>query len=255
MSLFRRDFLKSGAAAIGTLGASTMMPFAARAVGLGGDMYESANGGITIRPLSHASFVMETPSMTVYNDPVGGAALYEGQPSADFVLITHHHGDHYDEETLEGIVGENTKLLVNPEVMGMLSAALKSKASSIGNGESTSVGDIGIEAIPAYNLTEDRLKYHPKGRDNGYILTVDGMRIYVAGDTEDIPEMRALTDIDIAFVPMNLPYTMEVEKAADAVKEFAPKVVYPYHYKGSDPDAFAALVGDSSSVVQGAWYS
>ncbi len=254
MTLLRRDFLITGAAAIGTLGTSTIMPFAARAAGHGGDMYKTANGAITIHPVQHASFVMETPSAVIYNDPVGGGALYEGMPPADFVVITHHHGDHYNADTLAAIVGADTKLLVNPEVMGMLSAEMKAKATAIGNGESSVLGDITVDAIPAYNLTEDRLKYHPKGRDNGYVMTIDGMRVYIAGDTEDIPEMRALENIDIAFVPMNLPFTMEVEKAADAVKEFAPKVVYPYHYKDSDPEAFAALVGDASTVVQGGWY-
>ena len=139
--------------------------------------------------------------------------------------------------------------------MAMLSDDLKAKATAIGNGETTTVGEIGIEAVPAYNTTEERLKYHPKGRDNGYVLTIDGKRIYIAGDTEDIPEMRALKDIYVAFVPMNLPYTMDTDQAASAVSEFKPVYAYPYHYKGSDPQAFAAKVSDGTEVVMGPWYA
>ena len=250
----RRDFLISGAAAMGTIGTATMMPFVARAGGHGGDVYKTANGAITIHPINHASFVMETPNGVIYVDPVGDAKLYEAMPDPDHILITHHHGDHYQEETLTAL--PSAPLLVNQEVMGMLSAGLKANATAISNGETGSMGEIGVEAIPAYNLTEDRLKYHPPtGRDNGYVLSVDGMRVYVSGDTEDIPEMRALKDIDLAFVCMNLPYTMEVEKAADAVKAFAPSVVYPYHYGESDTAAFAELVGGVSDVKLADWYA
>ena len=127
------------------------------------------------------------------------------------------------------------RLVVNPAVFAMLSDDLKAKATAIGNGETTKVGEIGIEAVPAYNTTEERLKYHPKGRDNGYVLTIDGKRIYIAGDTEDIPEMRALKDIDVAFVPMNLPYTMTTEQAASAVAEFKPDYRLPLPLQGQRP--------------------
>lgn len=160
-------------------------------------------------------------------------------------------------DTLNALMGENTRLLSNPAVLAKLPGALKERASAIGNGDSSDFNGMGIEAIPAYNLTEERLKYHPKGRDNGYVLTIDNKRVYVAGDTEAIPEMRELSDIDIAFVPMNLPYTMGVEQAAEGVADFSPAVVYPYHYKGSDVDAFAALLlelNDAVEVRKGAWY-
>ena len=253
MPVTRRDTLQLGIAGLAGLGATTFMPFQARAANAA-DSYKTDSGAIGIMPLSHASFVMTTPGLTIYNDPVGGKELYDGQPAADLILITHEHGDHYDAETLAGIVGEKTKLVVNPAVMGMLSDDLKAKATAIGNGETTTVGDIAIEAVPAYNTTQDRLKYHPKGRDNGYVLTIDGKRVYIAGDTEDIPEMRALTDIYIAFVPMNLPYTMTTDQAASAVSEFKPQFVYPYHYKGSDPKAFEAKVEGGAKVVMGPWY-
>jgi L-ascorbate metabolism protein UlaG (beta-lactamase superfamily) len=188
---------------------------------------------------------------------VGGAAAFERHPAPDLILVTHEHGDHFHPETLAALAGSETRLITNPAVFEMLPDELKSRATAIGNGEGADAGSVRIDAIPAYNTTEDRLKYHPKGRDNGYVLSVDGRRVYIAGDTEDIPEMRALTDIDIAFVPMNLPFTMDVDQASSAVAEFAPKFVYPYHYKGSDPQAFASKVaeaGKGTEVVQGAWY-
>ena len=255
MTLSRRNTLKLGLAGLAGLGATTIVPFAARAQD-GGDKYEIEGGEITIYPIAHASFVMTVPGLVIYNDPVGGADAYEGHPAADLILISHEHGDHYDAETLAGLVGDGTRLITNPAVFDMLPEELKGRATAIGNGESASVGELQIEAIPAYNTTEDRLQYHPEGRDNGYVLTVGGRRVYIAGDTEDIPEMRALRDIFIAFVPMNLPYTMDVDQASSAVAEFAPAYVYPYHYKDSDPEAFARNLGETDvEVVMGPWYA
>lgn len=258
MTFTRRETLKLGLAGLAGLGTVTIMPFAARAQNSEGDSYDTDSGKITVHPISHASFVMTVPGMVIYNDPVGGAAAYEGHPAPDLILITHEHGDHYDAETLAALAGDQTRLITNPAVFDMLPEELKAKATAIGNGESTSVGDLKIEAIPAHNITEDRLQYHPPGRDNGYVLTVDGRRIYIAGDTEDIPEMRALRDIHIAFVPMNLPYTMDVDQASSAVAEFAPAYVYLYHYRGSDPEVFARKVAEAevdTEVVMGPWYS
>jgi L-ascorbate metabolism protein UlaG (beta-lactamase superfamily) len=261
MRFSRRDTLQLGLAGLAglgatTLGVTTIMPFAARAQG-GGDRYPIEGGEIVISPVSHASFVMTVPGMVIYNDPVGGAALYQNYEAPDLILITHEHQDHFDPETLNAIVGDAAKLVVNPAVMEKLPEALKSKATAIANGESTTVGDIKIDAVPAYNTTEERKQYHPQGRDNGYVLNVGGSRVYIAGDTEDIPEMRALTDIDIAFVPMNLPYTMDVDQASSAVAAFMPKVVYPYHYRDSDPKSFEEKVKAAApdvKVVQGPWY-
>ncbi len=224
---------------------------------LAGDSYETAAGTVTIHPVEHASFVMATPGLVIYNDPVGAAELYEGLPPPGLILITHEHQDHFDPARLEALVSRDTRLVTNPSVYEKLPADLREKATALANGETTTVGEIGIEAVPAYNLTEDRLKYHPKGRDNGYVLTIGGQRIYIAGDTEDIPEMRALTDIAIAFVPMNLPYTMDVEQAASAVAAFQPRVVYPYHYGKSDLAAFAKALeasGAPTKIVLGTWY-
>ncbi|TPE48821.1 MBL fold metallo-hydrolase [Amaricoccus solimangrovi] len=222
-----------------------------------GDSYDTEAGEIMIHPVRHASFVMTTPGLVVYSDPVWGAELYDGLPRPGLILITHEHKDHFDPETLSALVGEDTRLVTNPSVHDKLPEALRMKATPLANGESATAGDIGIEAVPAYNTTPDRLQYHPKGRDNGYVLTIGGQRIYIAGDTEDIPELRAQEDIDIAFVPMNLPYTMDVEQAASGVAAFAPKVVYPYHYGESDLDAFEKALeasGAPTKVVRGAWY-
>ena len=257
MKFSRRDALKVGMTTLGGLCVASPLARLAFAQQTGGDTYSTNSGEISVHPVSHASFVMQTPGTVIYNDPVGGAELYADLPAADLILITHEHGDHYDVDTLSALLGENTRLLTNPAVLEMLPEELKERASAIGNGDSTEFEGMGIEAIAAYNLTEERLKYHPKGRDNGYLLTVDGMRIYIAGDTEAIPEMRELTDIQLAFVPMNLPYTMGIEQAAEGVVDFAPAVVYPYHYKGSDVEAFARLVNENNSdikVVQGPWY-
>jgi L-ascorbate metabolism protein UlaG (beta-lactamase superfamily) len=254
MHLTRRDTLQLGLAGLTSI---TVMPFAARAQGKG-DSYKTDNGEIMIIPIEHASFVMTMPDgLVIYNDPVGGKAKFDGNPPPGLILITHEHQDHFEPETLAAIVGADTKLVVNPAVMEKLPADLKARATAIGNGESTTVGAIKIDAIPAYNTTEDRKKFHPQGRDNGYVLTIDGRRIYIAGDTEDIPEMRALTDIAVAFLPMNLPFTMDIDQAASAVAAFKPGVVYPYHYKGQDPQAFADRVAASAKdtkVVLGKWY-
>jgi L-ascorbate metabolism protein UlaG (beta-lactamase superfamily) len=257
MKITRRETLGLGLAGIASIGLTTIMPYAALAQSGGGDSYDTDGGKITIHPIAHASFVMTTPSMVIYNDPVGEASAYSAHPAPDLILITHEHGDHYNADTLGALVGENTRLVTNPAVFDKLPEGLKAKATAIANGESTTVDGMEIEAIPAYNTTEDRLKYHPKGRDNGYVLLIDGRRVYIAGDTEDIPEMRALEGIFIAFVPMNLPFTMDVDQAASAVAEFQPAFVYPYHYRDSDPKAFADKVAAASSeteVVMGPWY-
>lgn len=252
----RRHFLASSTAAIGAI---TFLPYAARADGHSSDVFQTKAGDIKVHPVSHASFVMETPAGTIYVDPVGDVSAYADFPKPDLILITHHHGDHFKPETLAGIVSDNTKLITNPEVYGKLADDLNGKASQIANGGSTDFNGMKIDAVGAYNLTPERMKFHPKGRDNGYVLSFDGFRVYISGDTEDVPEMRALKDIDLAFVCMNLPFTMDVNAAASAVAEFKPAYVYPYHYRGrdngtQDPAEFAKLVGEAAKVKMGGWY-
>ena len=256
MTQTRRYFLATAAATIGSI---TLLLYAARADSHSSDMFKSKSGDVTVHPVSHASFVMETPVGTIYCDPVGDASSYAAFPRPDLILITHHHGDHYKPDTLSALVGDNTQLLANPTVYGKLPENLKSKASQIANGAKTIFKGLGIDAIPAYNTTKGREKFHPKGRDNGYVLSYDGLRVNISGDTEDIPDMRALKDIDLAFVCMNLPFTMDVAAAASAVAEFKPKFVYPYHYRGrdggtQDPAEFAKLVGEATNVKLSKWY-
>lgn len=218
---------------------------------------QTGGAGLEVRPVNHASLVLLAGDTAVHVDPVGGAEPWAGLPPARLILVTHEHGDHFDMPTLEALMREDTEIVVNPAVHGMLPEGLKSRARALANGESAELAGIGIEAIPAYNTTPERLQYHPKGRDNGYVLSLAGQRVLVAGDTEDTEELRAQRDIDLAFLPMNLPYTMTEEQAAAAVAAFQPAEVWPYHFKGSDPQKFADLVaasGAPSKVVIGAWY-
>ncbi|HSK42097.1 MAG TPA: MBL fold metallo-hydrolase [Arenibaculum sp.] len=213
-----------------------------------GDRIETSQGALTVHPLNHATFVMEWQDMIIHVDPVGGAERFEQLPPPDLILITHEHSDHFDADTLSAVAGDGTEIVTPRSVHDALPAELAEKATVMANGDTETVSGVAIEAVPAYNTTEERLQYHPKGRDNGYVLTLGDRRVYIAGDTEDIPEMRALRDIDVAFVPMNLPYTMTVEQAADAVREFAPGIVYPYHSRDSDVDRFAELVGEDDGI-------
>ncbi|KMK68643.1 MBL fold metallo-hydrolase [Puniceibacterium sp. IMCC21224] len=256
MTQTRRHFLVTAAATAGTV---TLLPFTASAAAHGGDVFETTAGEITVHPVAHASFVMETPAGVIYSDPVGDPAQYASLPPADLILVTHEHGDHYNAETLAALMGDSTVLITNPAVLDMLPEDLKARASAIGNGESSEFSGVGIDAIPAYNTTEGRTNFHPQGRDNGYVLSFDGFKVYISGDSEDIPEMRALEGIDLAFLCMNLPFTMDVAAAASAVADFKPSYVYPYHYRGrdggtQDPAEFAALVGESVEVKMGDWY-
>jgi len=201
-----------------------------------------------IHPINHATFVMQWANTMLYVDPVGGAARFEGLPVPQVIFVTDIHGDHLNADTLSAIVQAGTVIVAPQAVYDLLPAALQAATKVLANGETLTVADIGVEAIPMYNLTAERLQYHTKGRGNGYVLTIGGKRIYIAGDTEDIPEMRQLRDIDVAFIPMNLPFTMTVQQAADAVREFKPKIVYPYHSRGSDLDEFTRLVGTEVGV-------
>jgi L-ascorbate metabolism protein UlaG (beta-lactamase superfamily) len=228
---------------------------AAAAPALKGDTVETSAGPVTLHPVNHASLVIGFGNEVLYVDPVGGGARYDGLPRPTAILLTHGHPDHFDVPTLEALGVASTGLTAPKVVIDALPEALKAKATLIGNGGTGTIAGVPLAAIAAYNTTPDRLKFHPKGVGNGYVLTFGDKKIYIAGDTEDIPEMRALTGIEVAFLPMNLPYTMTEAQAADAVKAFGPKIVYPYHYKGSDPKKFAALVGSAAEVRLVDWYA
>lgn len=221
--------------------------------------FASEGGTLTVHPINHASIVLDTPAGLLFVDPVGDAARYSVFGTPDLIIFTHEHPDHLDVDVLIAIAGNSAPLVTNPGVAHKLPDALRARATVLSNGDSAQQLGIAIDAIPAYNTTEDRMKFHPQGIGNGYILTIGDMRIYISGDTEGIPDMRALGDIDLAFVCMNLPYTMDAAAAADAVSAFKPTYVYPYHYRGpdggsQDPAEFAQMLADGITVKMGAWY-
>jgi L-ascorbate metabolism protein UlaG (beta-lactamase superfamily) len=211
------------------------------------DTIASQNGDITIYPINHATLALAWQGRTVYMDPVGEAKAFKGLPAPDLIVITHIHPDHFSVPTLNAVAGDKAKLVGPPTVVALLPTNLAGRATTLTNGQSQELLGITVEAVPAYNLTPARLSNHPKGRDNGYVLTMGGKRFYMSGDTEDIPEMMALKNIDVAFVCMNS-FTMEVDQAARAVRAFKPKIVYPYHYRGSDLEKFKTLVGPDQGV-------
>lgn len=198
------------------------------------DTFETKNGLIKIQPILHSSFVLTYNNKTVYIDPYGGGNLYNELKSPDIILITDIHGDHLNQETLDAIDTSKAIFIVPEAVANKLPSNYNSKIVILKNGQGIHRLDIFIKAIAMYNLPEEADAKHPKGRGNGYVLTIDDKRIYISGDTEDIPEMKMLQNIDIAFICMNLPYTMTINQAANAVLEFKPKNVYPFHYRGKD---------------------
>lgn len=206
---------------------------------------------IEVMPISHATFVMKWDDQVIYFDPTGGADAFAGKPEANLILVTDIHGDHMSPETLMA-VKSNSTIIAPKAVADQLDP--KMNPMVMNNGDSKTIYGITITAIPMYNITEGRLDKHVKGRGNGYVLEKDGYRVYVSGDTEGIPEMRNLQNIDKAFVCMNLPYTMDVEQAADAVLEFAPKEVVPFHYRGNgglaDIEKFKSLVNEGNDAIE-----
>lgn len=199
---------------------------------------------VKVIPLRHATFILEWGEQRVIVDPVAGLDYrHMGEPTA--ILITDVHPDHWDSDTVAMLMGAQTKV-VGPDALpwGGIDTVLD-------NGESTDAAGIYIEAVPMYNMVRGPREgefYHPKGRGNGYIVQLGFERIYIAGDTECTPEMRALQDITMAFIPMNLPYTMTPGEAAECVKAFKPKVVYPYHHRGSDLDVFVEALAGTPEV-------
>ncbi|MDQ6481908.1 MBL fold metallo-hydrolase [Dyadobacter sp. LHD-138] len=217
------------------------------------DDIKTSKGALKIQPLIHATLAMTWNGKTIYADPYEGAKTFEGIAAPDLILITDIHGDHFDSTTLEALDLSHAVLVVPQAVADKMSDKLKSKAVIINNGQTISKLDIAITAIPMYNLPEAADAKHTKGRGNGYVLKMGGKTVYISGDTAGIPEMRGLKNIDVAFVCMNLPYTMDVPEAAAAVLDFKPKIVYPYHYRGangfSDTEAFKKLVNASSTSI------
>ena len=215
------------------------------------DAFEAPNGkAVVFTCIKHASVRIQYDGLEIQVDPVGAkcepATDYARFPKADLILVTHEHFDHFDRDAIAALRKEGTAIYANPAVQGMLG-----DGTALRNGERAQVReDVSIEAVPAYNTTPGREKFHPKGRDNGYVLTLGGFRIYLAGDTEDIPEMADAKGVDVAFLPVNQPYTMTPEQAARAAKTVQPKVLFPYHYSQTPIQKVADLLAGSGIDVR-----
>ena len=202
--------------------------------------FQTSAGPVKITPIYHAALMIQAGNKTIYLDPAKPANV-SGLPPADLILITDIHGDHMDPALIAAVSKPGTEIMAPPAVVKTVVSA-----KPISNGETKTWNDWTIEAVPMYNMKRGPAPgqlYHPKGRGNGYVLTYGGERFYFSGDTEGTPEMRALKNIDVAFVCMNVPYTMTPDEAADAVKAFHPKIAIPYHYQGSDIHVFAKRSG------------
>lgn len=217
------------------------------------DSFESSVGKLELWFIGHGTLMFKAGDMVIHIDPVSREGDYNILPGADLVLITHSHGDHLDPKALEMICNENTKVISNQG-----SADKIENPVIMSNGESIDLEaefgfNLGVEAVPAYNIKHERSPgnpFHPKGVGNGYVLTLGDKRIYIAGDTENIPEMAKLENIDIAFLPMNLPYTMSPEMASEAARMFMPKILYPYHFGNTNTDELVKLLEGSNIDVR-----
>ena len=219
------------------------------------DTYKTRSGDLIVQPIIHASMVLKWQGKQIYIDPSGIEKYNQNWPKADIVYLTDIHGDHLNINTLKQIITPKTILVMPLAVqLKLKKEQLPNSVVLLRNGEEKSVLGIKSKAIPMYNLTAGRTMFHTKGRGNGYVLNFSGLRVYISGDTEDIKEMHALKNIDIAFVCMNLPYTMTDEQAASAVLDFKPKVVYPFHYRGkggfSDVNKFKTLVNKGNKNIE-----
>lgn len=256
----QRRVVLIGLASVPLLALTGLRPALAQVTGtpVAPDSLPTSAGAVVIQPVNHASLILGYGTDVFYFDPVGGGARYApfARPSA--IFITHAHADHFDVPTLEAVAGRQTVLIAPEVVIDKLPPDLRAKAQLLANGDHRTIEGVAVDAIPAYNTTPDRLKYHPKGVGNGYVLSFGDKKIYVAGDTEPTPAMLGLKEIDVAFLPMNLPYTMTGPEAAAAVKTFKPKIVYPYHYgkDGPEPARFAAALHGFAGVAlrQRDWY-
>jgi len=210
------------------------------------DVVKTSAGDLKITCIGHGTLMFTFNNKVIHIDPVGRYADYSKLPKADLILVTHEHGDHLDTKVLDILRTGKTKIVLTEICAQRISDGIVMK-----NGDAKTVQGIKIEAVPAYNIVHKRDNgnpYHPKGNGNGYVMTFGDKRVYVAGDTENTPEMKKLKDIDIAFLPMNLPYTMSPEMVADAAKAFRPKIVYPYHFGQTDTNKLIELLKSTRGI-------
>lgn len=208
------------------------------------DEFETASGKLTIYFVGHSSLIFEINNKFIYIDPCGQFGDYSLLPKADIILITHHHQDHLDTNVILKIAKNETKFVVTQTVFEQIKKGVVMK-----NGDKKTIDGIDIEAVPAYNISPGHENFHPKGgRDNGYVVTIGKKRIYIAGDTENIPEMSNLKNIDIAFLPMNQPYTMTPKQVAEAAERINPKILYPYHYGETNTSILVDLLKNNKNI-------
>lgn len=212
------------------------------------DTFKTDKGDLVITFIGHGTLMMEAGNKVIHVDPVSREADYAVLPKGDIILITHEHGDHLDKKALALTTKPETKTIISQSCKGLVDNAL-----ILFNGEKKTFGDLIIEAVPAYNIVNKRpdgKAYHPKGNGNGYVINFGGKRIYIGGDTENIPEMADLKNIDIAFLPMNLPYTMTPQMVASAARSFMSHILYPYHFGDTNPQLLVDLLKDSPIEVR-----
>lgn len=223
-----------------------LFPFATVALGFETDTIKTSDGKLEVTFIGHGTLMFSFDGKVIHVDPWTKLADYSKMPKAHIILITHHHRDHLDLKALGPIRTEQTTVVLTEICSSKVKGGLVMR-----NGDVKTVGGLEIEAVPAYNLVHMRspgVPYHPKGEGNGYVITFGDKRVYVAGDTENTPEMKALEDIDVAFLPMNLPYTMTPEMVTDAARGFKPKVLYPYHFGQTDTSELVRLLKDVNDV-------
>jgi L-ascorbate metabolism protein UlaG (beta-lactamase superfamily) len=226
--------------------ALTVLAAAPPAQGFQKDVIRTSAGDLEITFVGHGTLMLGFGGKIIHVDPYGRLADYSKMPKADLILITHAHGDHLDPAALAEIRTPATQVVVAVACEGKVEGAIVLR-----NGERTQALGVDILAVPAYNIVHKRpdgTPYHPKGEGNGYVLTFGDTRVYIAGDTENIPEMKALKDIAVAFLPMNLPYTMTPEMVADAARAFRPRILYPYHYGDTDPNILVGLLAGEKGI-------
>ncbi len=212
------------------------------------DVIKTSAGNLELHFIGHGSLMFDFEGFIIHIDPVSSMGSYDGKPSADLILVTHEHYDHLDPDLIEKLRKDGTLLFTSENTAKTVKWAQAMKA-----GDSKNAGTVRIEAVPAYNIVHMRVQgqpYHPKGAGIGFILTIGDKRIYVAGDTENIPEMKALKNIDIAFLPMNLPYTMTPEMVADAAEALRPRILYPYHFGETNTDKIEELLKNTNIEIR-----
>jgi L-ascorbate metabolism protein UlaG (beta-lactamase superfamily) len=210
------------------------------------DVIPTSKGDLEITFLGHGTLMMTFGGKTIHVDPYGEVADYGSLPKADLVLVTHEHSDHLDPKAIKAVLQPDGTVLASKACVGKLPNAL-----AMANGDTRTVFGLLVEAVPAYNIAHKRPDgnpFHPKGSGNGYIVTFGNKRVYIAGDTENTPEMKALKTIDVAFLPMNLPYTMTPEMVADAALAFRPKILYPYHFGETDTSKLVTLLQGEKGI-------